>query len=88
MVQLRSDPTASPETREIPGLDGGAPLLGHLLEFQRDPVAMLSRGRRELGDLFSFRLGPRQFVLFSGPEAHDAFFSAPEDQLNAKAVYQ
>ncbi|MDE2967869.1 MAG: cytochrome P450 [Chloroflexota bacterium] len=88
MVQLRSDPTASQETREIPGLDGGAPLLGHLLEFQRDPVAMLSRGRRELGDLFSFRLGPRQFVLFSGPEAHDAFFSAPEDQLNAKAVYQ
>ena len=49
---------------------------------------MLSRGWRQLGDLFRFRLGPRQFVLFTGPEAHDAFFSAPDDQLDAKSVYQ
>ncbi len=88
MVQLRSVSTTSDGHREIPELSGGAPLIGHLLEFQRDPVAMLSRGRRELGDLYQFRLGPREFVLFTGPDAHDAFFSAPEDQLNAKAVYQ
>ena len=88
MVQLRSKLTSSPEQRSIPELDGGAPLIGHLLDFQRDPVAMLSRGRRQFGELFQFRLGPRPFVLFSGPEAHDAYFSAPEDQLNAKAVYQ
>ena len=88
MVQLRSAPTATREPRPIPDLDGGAPLLGHLWEFQRDPVAMLERGQRELGDLYQFKLGPRQFALFAGPEAHDAFFSAPEDQLNAKAVYQ
>ncbi len=88
MVQLRSKPRASGEHRTIPELSGGAPLVGHLRDFQRDPVAMLSRGRRQLGDLFRFRLGPRQFVLFAGPEAHDAFFSAPEEQLNAKSVYQ
>ena len=88
MVQLRDASTKSPESRPIPELSGGTPLIGHLLEFQRDPVAMLSRGRSQLGDLFQFRLGPRQFVLFGGPEAHDAFFSAPEDQLNAKSVYQ
>ena len=88
MVQLRSVSTTSPEHRGIPELSGGAPLIGHLWEFQRDPVAMLDRGQRELGDLFRFRLGPREFVLFASPEAHDAFFSAPEDQLNAKAVYQ
>ena len=88
MVQLRSVSTTAPEHRQIPELSGGAPLIGHLWEFQRDPVAMLDRGQRELGDLFRFRLGPREFVLFASPEAHDAFFSAPEDQLNAKAVYQ
>ncbi len=49
---------------------------------------MLSRGWREHGELVRFRLGPREFVLFTGPEAHDLYFSAPEDQLNAKAVYQ
>ena len=88
MVQLRSRPTGSDEHESIPRLGGGAPLIGHLWEFQRDPVALLSAGARQLGDLFEFQLGPRQFVLFCGPEAHDAFFSAPEDQLNAKAVYQ
>ncbi len=88
MVQLRSRPTGSDEHESIPRLGGGAPLIGHLWEFQRDPVALLSAGARQLGDLFQFQLGPRQFVLFCGPEAHDAFFSAPEDQLNAKAVYQ
>ena len=49
---------------------------------------MLSRGWREQGELVRFRLGPRDFVLFTGPEAHDFYFRAPEDQLNAKAVYQ
>ncbi len=88
MVQLRSAPTAPQDERALPELSGGAPLIGHLRDFQRDPVAMISRGWDQLGELFRFRLGPRQFVLFCGPEAHDAFFSAPEDQLNAKEVYQ
>ncbi len=76
-----------PETA-APKLAGGWPLLGNLPEFQRDPVAMLSRGWREHGDLFRFRLGPRKFVLFTGPEAHDFYFRAPEDQLNAQPVYR
>lgn len=88
MVQLRKAPRASEEGRAVPELCGGAPLIGHLRDFQRDPVAMLSRGWGQLGDLYQFKLGPRQFVLFAGPEAHDAFFSAPEEQLNAKSVYQ
>ena len=61
-------------SKGVPQLAGGWPLLGHLSEFQRDPVAMLSRGWREHGELFRFRLGPRDFVLFSGPEAHDFLF--------------
>ncbi len=74
--------------RIVPEMSGGWPLMGHLLDFQKDPISLLSRGWRERGELFQFRLGPREFVLFAGPEAHDCFFSAPEDQLNAKAVYQ
>ena len=74
--------------KTVPELAGGWPLIGHLLDFQRDPVSMLSRGWREHGELVRFRLGPREFVIFTGPEAHDFYFRAPEDQLNAKAVYQ
>ena len=49
---------------------------------------MLLRARRDHGDLVRFRLGPRRFLLFAGPEAHDAYFRAPEEQLSAKDVYQ
>ncbi len=72
----------------LPVLSGRRPLFGHLWEFQQDPVAMLARGASERGELFQFRLGPRDFVLFSGPEAHDAYFKAPQDQLDAKSVYK
>ena len=71
-----------------PILAGAWPLIGHLGPFRRDPVAMLDRGYREHGDLFRFRLGPINFALFTGPEAHDFYFRAPESQLDAKAAYQ
>ena len=85
---LRSARPAAPPGKPIPELSGGWPLLGHLPEFQRDPVAMLDRCWREHGELVRFRLGPREFVLFTGPEAHDSYFRAPEEQLDARAVYQ
>ena len=88
MTTVRSTPLSPQEARAIPELAGGWPLIGHLLDFQKDPVSLLSRGWRERGDLFRFRLGPREFVLFTGPEAHDCYFRAPEDQLHAKDVYQ
>ncbi len=72
----------------VPEMSGGLPLLGHLREFQRDPVAFLCRGRRECGELFQFGIGPRKFVVFAGPEAHHAYFKAPEETLDAKSVYQ
>ena len=72
----------------VPRLAGGRSPLGHLREFQTDPVALLARGEREHGGLFRYRLGPRNFVLFSGPEAHNAYFTAPDDQLDPKPVYQ
>ena len=71
-----------------PKLSGGWPLMGHLGEFARDPIAMLSRGWREHGDLFQFRLGHLNFALFTGPDAHDFYFRAPEAQLDAKTAYQ
>ena len=88
VATLRSAPLPPQGSNAVPELTGGWPLIGHLPDFLKDPVLMLSRGWREQGELFRFRLGPREFVLFTGPEAHDFYFRAPEDQLNAKAVYQ
>lgn len=78
----------APRSEALPDLAGGWPLLGHLREFQRDPVAFLAWGYRDRGELFRFRLGPRDFALFAGPEAHDVYFKAPDDQLDPKSVYQ
>ena len=72
----------------VPELSGRWPLLGHLAEFQKDPVSTLERGWRDHGEIFRLRLGPRDLVLFVGPEAHDFYFRASDDELDAKAVYQ
>ncbi len=63
-------------------------MLGHLAQFQKDPVSTLHRGWRDHGEIFRLRLGPRDLVLFVGPEAHDFYFRASDDELDAKAVYQ
>jgi sterol 14-demethylase len=71
-----------------PELPGGLPWLGHALAFHRDPVHLLRRGRQRLGELFSFRLAGNTVAVFTGPRANEAFFRAPDKQLNARAAYQ
>jgi cytochrome P450 len=49
-----------------------APLVGNLLEFRRDRLALFARLRAECGDLGAFHLGPRRLVVVSSPElAHE-----------------
>ncbi len=88
MAHLSSNGVNSSTLTAVPELTGKRPLLGHIMEFKKDPVVMMGRGWREHGDLARFRLGPRECVLFTGPKAHDVYFKASEDQLDAKAVYQ
>ncbi len=71
-----------------PSLPGGLPWLGHALEFRRNPVAFLLRGRERLGDVFAFRLAGTRVTALTGLSAQAAFFQAPEDQLSARAAYR
>jgi sterol 14alpha-demethylase len=71
-----------------PTLPGGLPWLGHALDFRRDPVAFLLRGRERFGDAFSFRLAGTRLTALTGLPAQAAFFQAPEDQLSARAAYR
>jgi sterol 14-demethylase len=63
-------------------------LLGSLIDFIRDPIVMLQRGYQAHGEVFGFRLGRRDFWVFAGPEAHDAFFRVDGDILSAREVYR
>src|SRR5437762_3810004 len=71
-----------------PALHGGLPFLGHALEFQRDPVGLIRRGREQFGEIFSFLLGGKQVAVLTGPQANEAFFHAADNQLSAKEAYQ
>src|SRR5262249_4056005 len=84
-----AEQTATPAARtRPPSVPGGLPWLGHALEFRRDPLAFLQRGRERFGDVFSFRLAGTCFTALTGLSAQAAFFQAPEDQLSAPAAYR
>jgi sterol 14-demethylase len=83
MTSMSTEPLSRP-----PELRGGLPLLGHALAFGRTPVELLQRGRDRFGEIFSFRLLGSRVAVFTGPEAHEAYFRAGDGQLNAKAAYR
>ena len=64
----------------LPLLGGGAPIIGHLAQFFRDPVAVLKCGYRAHGKLFSFSLMGRRMNVMLGPE-HNRFFFEETDKL-------
>jgi sterol 14-demethylase len=76
-----------PGGRRAPLLSGGLPLLGHLLELRRDPIALMQRLRAECGEIGEFRLAGHRIALLTGEEAQEAFFRAPDEQLDQAAAY-
>jgi sterol 14-demethylase len=74
--------------KPIPGLSGGLPFLGHAIEFRRDPVGLIQRGRDRHGDLFSFLLFGKIVHVLTGAAGNEAFFRAPDAVLSAKQAYQ
>jgi cytochrome P450 len=60
---------------QIPLVPGGQLVLGHALEFGRDPLALLQRAR-EHGDVVRVRFGPIHVYVLNSPEAiRDALVS-------------
>lgn len=74
--------------KPIPRVSGARAPDGHFSEFCATPLEFLHRAHAECGELAEFDLAGLPTVLMVGPEAHEAFFRAPEDQLNAAAAYQ
>jgi cytochrome P450 len=55
-------------TRDVPAMPGGHPLLGHALEFGRDPLALFQRAR-EHGAVVRIRFGPFRVYVLNSPDA-------------------
>ena len=73
--------------RTPPRVSGGLPLLGHLLEMRRAPLELFWRVRAECGDVGELRLAHQPVVLLTGAAAQEAFFRAPDEQLDQGAAY-
>src|SRR5262245_941203 len=73
--------------RRPPALPG-LPVLGHALEFQRDPVGLFRRGYERLGPIFGARLGPQRAAVILGPEANRFFFTETDKLLSMREVYR
>jgi sterol 14alpha-demethylase len=83
-----ADAIARPRFQQPPEVPGGLPFLGHALEFHRNPVRFLQRGRERFGEIFCFLLAGHRVAVLTGPRANEAFFRASSDQLSARDAYQ
>jgi sterol 14-demethylase len=73
--------------RPPPRVSGGIPLLGHLLQLRASPIELMQRVHDECGEIGEMRIAGQRVVMFFGAEAQEAFFRAPEEQLDQAAAY-
>lgn len=80
---------AKPATHKEPQkMPNGLPLIGNMLKFAKNPYAYMSLVRRKLGEVGEFRLFHQKMVLLTGAEGHEAFFRAPDEQLDQNEAYK
>ncbi|MFW5920204.1 MAG: cytochrome P450 [Polyangiales bacterium] len=78
-----------PKGKELPPeLPGGLPVVGHTVEFARRAIDLLFRAHREMGEVAQFQAAHKKFVAMFGPEAHQAVFRAPDEQLSPSEAYK
>jgi len=80
-------PASADGGRPPPRASGGLPLLGHLLQLRRSPIALMQRVHDECGEIGELRLAHQPVVMLYGERAHEAFFRAPDEQLDQAAAY-
>jgi len=82
--------TKKTKTAELapPKMPGALPLLGHMLAFGKNPFDYMMQLRNTLGEIGEFRMFHQKMVLMTGPEANEAFFRAPDAQLDQSQAYK
>lgn len=70
-----------------PMLSGGAPVLGHTLEFQSKQEGLFQRGLDECGPVFAIKLLSQPAAVLIGPEYQQIFFQETDKALNMHKMY-
>jgi sterol 14-demethylase len=64
------------------------PWFGNALEFATNPGRLMQDGYKRFGEIFRILIFGQDIYLMVGPEAHKAFYEAPEDILCARKAYE
>ena len=70
-----------------PTVSGSTPVIGHAVQFLRDPIPLLERGYQEHGPMFSLRFGTKPAVILLGPDNNRFFFSQTDKLLSIREGY-
>ncbi len=73
---------------EPPMVSGRKPLIGHVIEFMRDPHQVIRRGYEEHGLIFTIDLGLRKGVFLLGPDYHQLFFKETDGVFSMRQGYE
>jgi sterol 14-demethylase len=87
-VSADAAPAVATKLKDPPRLKGGLPLIGHTIDFARDPVGLLQRAYDECGRVAQFKLFGKSVTLFTGPEAHESLFRLPDEILSPTEAYK
>ncbi len=87
MNTINPEKSASP-IKQPPKMPGALPFLGHMLKFGKNPFLYMMTLRDTLGEIGEFRMFHQKMVLMTGPEANEAFFRAPDAQLDQSQAYK
>ncbi len=71
-----------------PRLRGGLPFFGHMLPFAKNPYHFMQRAHDECGEVVEFTMLGSKIVLLTGEVASEAFYRAPDEQLDQSAAYR
>ena len=70
-----------------PIVSGSTPVIGHAIQFLRNPIPLLERGYQEHGSVFSLQLGTKPAVVLLGPENNRFFFTQTDKLLSIREGY-
>lgn len=71
-----------------PMVSGRLPMVGHGLEFLRDPHKVIRRGYEEHGLIFSIDMGLKKAVVMLGPDYHQFFFKETDGIFSMRQGYE
>ncbi|MCA9771830.1 MAG: cytochrome P450 [Myxococcales bacterium] len=71
-----------------PTLDGGLPWLGRMLDFRRNPIALLTEAYEKHGEIVGVPLVGNELIFLASPDLQEVFYRAPDDVVSQKEAYK